>query len=362
MSMIIDNSIINARSFLMESHPVDAKKVKFGDASGETAAMAVQQIAEDIMNGLDESKILDLTSVISKTIPELKQPKMDETTTLQNAALQPIANKLEQLLEAFDSSSEKENAQMASAKQDSGYLNVKENWAAALYGDLLQIFSSLNKASANLTATHATLAEKLAISSGNKLVEAAKAEMNKSIAMGTTSMVVSGVGTGVSHKGLSKQQRSLKFDGKAKDMSSASGSVQDTFKKGTNVAAPKPSAEITSDEYLTKKGTISGHSIYEDTRLKFSGEKKELTGKTVAGMGNNAGTLVSSGFGVTGATESAGAQIDTAAKDSTLESEVKNRESQNAARASLKALLDAIYQAMEKNNDAISHTAQMLKV
>lgn len=54
--------------------------------------------------------------------------------------------------------------------------------------------------------------------------------------------------------------------------------------------------------------------------------------------------------------------MDATAKDTMLESEVKNRDNQNAARNSLKQLLDLIYQTMEKNNEATSHIAQMLKV
>jgi len=361
MGMNVDNSLVNARSFLTDNHLADAKKVKFGDATSDIAVMS-GQISEDIINNLDDKKILDLSLAFSNTVPELKQPQIDNNSSTQSQALHAMADKLVHLLSTFGSDNGSESTKTV-AKEDSGYKKINEHAFAALYSQLLELFSSLNMASSKLTGMHAQLAEKLAKSSGDKLIQAAVAQKNQAIAMGTTSMAMGGVGLTLSNKGINQQQKVVKQSAISQNLNDVNRNLNSSVTNGSNLSQlSEPSNERVGTSILNNHASVEVSTNAESELLKLAGNKKTNTGQTVGGMGQHAGNVVSSGYGVESATENAGSQVDNVAKDNMIETEVKNREAQNAARASLRALLDLIYQSIEKNNDAVAHTAQMLKV
>lgn len=361
MSMNVDNSLINARSFLTDNHLADAKKVKFGDTTSDIAVMS-GQINENIINNLDDKRILDLSLAFSNVVPELKQPPIDNNGSTSNQGLHTMADKLTHLLAAFDGGNGGESAKGA-AKADSGYKKVNEHAFAALYSELLELFSSLNMASSKLTGTHAKLAEKLAESGADKLIQAAVSQKNQVISMGVTSMAMGGVGLALSHKGINQQREAVKQSAMSQNLNDVNRDINNSVTNGSNLnKLSEPSNENVGTSILNNQRMMEVSNDKQFELLKLQANKKTNTGQTVSGMGQHAGNLVSSGYGVESATENAGSQLDNVAKDNMIETEVKNREGQNAARANLKALLDLIYQSIEKNNDAISHTAQMLKV
>lgn len=361
MGMNVDNSLINARSFLTDNHLADAKKVKFGDTTSDIAAMS-GQTREGIINNLDDKRILDLSLAFSNTVPELTQPQIDSNGSKQSQVLQVVADKLTHLLSAFGGNNGGESTK-GTAKEDSGYQKVNEHAFAALYSQLLALFSSLNVASSKLTGMHAQLAEKLAKSSGDKLIQVAVAQKNQAISMGTTSMAMGGVGLTLSNKGINQQQKAVKRSAVSQNLNDVNRNLNNSVTNGSNLnKLSEPSNESVGTSILNNHTSMEVSNNTESELLKLAGNKKTNTGQTVGGMGQHAGSVVSSGYGVESATENAGSQVDNVAKDNMVETEVKNREAQSAARASLKALLDLIYQSIEKNNDAVSHTAQMLKV
>lgn len=366
MSMNIDNSLINARSFLTDTHLADAKEVKNGDVTSNIMAMTAQ-FAEGIAKNV-EGKLKELSQSLSKTTPELRAPEMSDANAVQSQGLQGLAGRLEQLIELFGSEDKvgavaKKSGKVSTEGDDSGYVKINENAFAALYSELLDLFAKLNLSSSKLTGLHAELAEKLSKSSAEKMINGAVAQKNQAIAAAATSMGMGGVGLVMNNKGINQQQKALKQNSISQNLNDVNMSLKNTVTNGSNLNKVSPSSsEQVGSSILNNNNTMITANSTEAELLKLAGNKKANTGQTVGGMGQSAGNMVSSGYTVESATENAGSQMDSVAKDNMLESEVKNRDNQNAVRNSLKQLLDLVYQTMEKNNEAVSHTAQMLKV
>lgn len=128
------------------------------------------------------------------------------------------------------------------------------------------------------------------------------------------------------------------------------------------VSQNNPEGRAFSDSYIPKREPIPVRTTKQAEVWKLAGNKKTNTGQAITNISQVTGNMVSSDYMVISATDNARAQLANTLKDAMAETEIKNRENQTSVRNNLKQLLDVIYQALEKNNEAISHTAQMLKV
>lgn len=329
MSITVNNPLINSQSYLNEIQPEQAKKTILGISLDDVKPIATE-IIKNILVNLSTKLINELTGK-----PELKKPDVIKS----KESMRDIAKEIE-------------------------YVKINEEAFAALYASLLSLFAQLNEASGKLTGMHATIAEKLAKSSGDKMIQGAIAQKNQAIAMAATSMGMSSIGLYQSQKGITKQESALKQESLSKELNAVNSDLNATINNGTNLHKVKDTAD-NSDVFSTHinyNNTKREANELEVNLKKLSGQKKQNTGNAISGMGQNAGHMVSSGYSVESATENSGSQIDATAKDTMLESEVKNRDNQNAARNTLKQLLDLIYKTLEKNNESISHITQILRI
>lgn len=133
---------------------------------------------------------------------------------------------------------------------------------------------------------HATIAEKLAKSSGDKMIQGAVAQKNQAIAMAATTMGISGVGLAYSQKGISKQQSALKQSSASKELNNVNNELNASITNGTNLRktdAVSEQCDVFGTHINYNKTKLAANDLEVDLK-KMSGQKKQNTGNAVSGM------------------------------------------------------------------------------